>query len=180
MARVYSIPRKVIGTDERIFTVKGGILKPFKNGGYLKVTLMNPKKSHGLHKLVAKHFLIKPESDQELIVLHGPKGYLDNSIYNLSWGTRSQNELDKIRDGVHPMVNKSYGKCGHLLVYPNLRKEKDRTCKACKRGWDWTRNHPELKDIRKEVSDIHYELIMNNVTTPLKKEDLLSLLDDTK
>ncbi len=39
-------------------------------------------------------------SSEGLIVLHGDKGKLDNSLENLSWGTYSDNNgLDRVRDG---------------------------------------------------------------------------------
>jgi len=52
-----------------------------------------------VHKLVTSTFLGPcPEGQQ---VRHGPKGKQDNSLLNLSYGTSSQNQLDKRRDGTH-------------------------------------------------------------------------------
>ncbi len=52
-----------------------------------------------VHSFVAKIFL-GDRSSEGLIVTHGDKGKLDNSLENLSWGTHSDNNgLDKERDG---------------------------------------------------------------------------------
>ena len=52
-----------------------------------------------VHRCVAKVFL-GDRSAEGLIVLHGEKGALDNSLENLYWGTYSDNNgIDKVRDG---------------------------------------------------------------------------------
>ena len=52
-----------------------------------------------VHRLVAAAFLGPcPEGQQ---VRHGPNGVTDNSVSNLCYGTRSQDGLDKRRDGTH-------------------------------------------------------------------------------
>jgi len=58
------------------------------------------RKDYSVHQAVAAAFLgPKPEG---LIVLHGPNGKFDNRPENLSYGTHSQNALDKHRDGTMP------------------------------------------------------------------------------
>lgn len=52
-----------------------------------------------VHRLVAAAWIGPCPDGQE--VCHGPNGQRDNSVSNLSYGTRSDNKLDKRRDGTH-------------------------------------------------------------------------------
>lgn len=78
---------------------KGRILKQSPaTGGHLTVSLCNRKqKTRFVHQLVCEAFIGPCPDGME--VCHGPNGKLDNSISNLRYGTRSDNEKDKIRDG---------------------------------------------------------------------------------
>lgn len=103
LGRVRSLDR-VIGSDKRSNqTRKGRILKPAKGNkfGHLKVNLWRNNNSNRvwLHRLVAEAFIGPCPDGQE--VRHGPNGLTDNSIFNLSYGTRQDNNLDKRRDGTH-------------------------------------------------------------------------------
>ena len=67
--------------------------------GYRQVTLSHDskKKTFLVHRLVAAAFIGPcPEGEE---VLHGIAGSLNNSVENLRYGTRSENEQDKKRDG---------------------------------------------------------------------------------
>lgn len=67
--------------------------------GYLTVNLSRDGKVKiwRVHLLVAEAFLgPRPPG---LDIRHGPAGRRDNSVTNLSYGTRAENEQDKIRDG---------------------------------------------------------------------------------
>lgn len=50
-----------------------------------------------VHQLVTAAFFGPCPDKKE--VCHGPKGILDNSITNLRYGTRSENQQDRVRDG---------------------------------------------------------------------------------
>ncbi len=52
-----------------------------------------------VHQLVAEVWIGFCPDNKE--VCHGPNGTEDNSVSNLSYGTRSENGLDKRRDGTH-------------------------------------------------------------------------------
>lgn len=67
--------------------------------GYLTVGLSREgrHKPYKVHRLVCEAFL-GPRPDG-MDTLHGPGGRQDNSLTNLRYGTRAENELDKIRDG---------------------------------------------------------------------------------
>ena len=89
------IPHKRFGT----WKVRGRILRLRSSGrcGHLKVNLH--KDGHGwsarVHRLVLVAFVGPCPEGKEC--LHGPAGVSDNSIPNLKWGTRSENQLDKHR-----------------------------------------------------------------------------------
>ncbi len=75
-------------------------LNPYSNGYrcfcYHKDGIKTTMK---VHRFVAKIFL-GDKSSEGLIVTHGDKGKLDNSLENLSWGTYSDNNgPDRVRDG---------------------------------------------------------------------------------
>ena len=62
--------------------------------GYLQVGLTRDGIHYKryVHRLVAEHFLPKPDGDVE--VLHGPNGQADNSVSNLRWDTHVQNQQE--------------------------------------------------------------------------------------
>lgn len=83
--------------------VNGGLLKPSNNGlGYLQVGLTRDGRRRQLlvHRLVMAAFVGPLPEGME--VRHGPGGSVDNRLANLSYGTKSENEKDKARDGTVP------------------------------------------------------------------------------
>jgi hypothetical protein len=95
-------------------TVKGRIVKQhFHNSPipYYCVNLQKQNKSKCflVHRLIVITWIgpFPPGCETR----HGSNGSLDNSICNLSYGTRSENELDKERDGTgfHTCVRRSDG-----------------------------------------------------------------------
>lgn len=139
----------------------GTILKPQNlKSSYGKVDLRRngTVKQYRVHKLVAITFF-GDRSSEGLIVLHGPNGYTDNSVSNLSWGTHSDNEYDKQRDGTSFQVNKTFCPREHSLIFPNLiANRKHRACLACSRAKAYHRLHPEL-DLN-DLADNYYRKIM--------------------
>lgn len=100
--RVRSLDRVVghnLGGPKRI---KGKLLKQHpKKYGHMSISLLQrgKRKQVNVHRLVAETFLgLCPKGKQ---VCHGPKGTSDNCVFNLSYGTPSDNQFDKRRDGTH-------------------------------------------------------------------------------
>ena len=106
--------RPIKGFDKYFVSNKGNVysicykkIKLLKQGWggnskikYKRVYLSRDKKIYAksIHRLVLETFLGDPPPGTE--ACHGPKGTLDNSIENLSWKTRKENNsIDKIRDG---------------------------------------------------------------------------------
>lgn len=75
---------------------KGQLLKPSTVSGYLHVVL-GRQHSYLIHSLVAAAFIGPRPAGCD--VRHGPGGKLDNRAVNLSYGTRSENNNDRWRDG---------------------------------------------------------------------------------
>lgn len=97
LGRVRSLPR-VVKHPTGVCKLKGRILKNFYSDfGYSQVGLEG--KTVNVHKLVADAFLGPRGVGVE--VRHGANGIDDNSVDNLSYGTRQQNALDQRRDGTH-------------------------------------------------------------------------------
>ena len=67
--------------------------KRFDGGGYVCVALYQEgvRKEHAVHRLVADHFIPKPESDERLVVDHINQDKTNNSVSNLMWKTDRQN-----------------------------------------------------------------------------------------
>lgn len=71
------------------------------HGGYLTVWLYAGHGGKGckVHQLVAEAF--HGSCPEGMEVLHGPGGRKDNSPKNLRYGTRVENQRDRIRDGTN-------------------------------------------------------------------------------
>ena len=101
--RIRSVDRVVLHPRGGPKRLKGRILSPRPNNkvGHLAVGLWvgGVEQSKRVHQLVALTWIGPCPVDQQ--VRHGQNGHLDNSVSNLCYGTRSQDSLDKRRDGTH-------------------------------------------------------------------------------
>lgn len=119
--------------------ITGRILKPWiTDTGYLLVSLYGngerPEKRR-VHRLVAFAFLGEPGPDQE--VCHGDGTRTNNAVYNLRWGTRSDNMRDAVKHGTHPNAfrGRTHCKNGHEFTPDNtLVKDDGRRCRTCRRN----------------------------------------------
>lgn len=99
---VRSLDRTVKAKDNSTRILKGKILKQaLHTSGYDKFVNLcknSKSKSRLVSHLVVEAFIgPRPEG---LVVLHGKRGRLVNTLENLSYGTSSKNNLeDKLRDG---------------------------------------------------------------------------------
>lgn len=122
--RVFSVPRGP--------KVPGGILKPGVHAkGHLQVQL-------GKGRMVQVHHLVmfafvgpRPEG---LEICHGNGDPADNRLGNLRYGTRSDNEWDKVRHGTHQQASKTHCPQGHPYSAENTyfsASRNHRKCKTC-------------------------------------------------
>lgn len=115
----------------------GKLIPPRMNrGGYPQVNLYRPgyRRTRPVHRLVAEAFIPNPEGLP--IVLHGESGSLDNSVFNLRWGTNSDNMKDRIRDGTCYETNKTHCPKGHEYSPENTQIDShgdNRTHRRCKK-----------------------------------------------
>ncbi len=83
----------------------GKIIKPqLSRKGYLKISLCNNNKQYllRLNRVICTLFHGPPPTPKhQARHLNGVK--TDNRVVNLTWGTQSQNELDKVKHGTRPV-----------------------------------------------------------------------------
>jgi hypothetical protein len=101
LGRVRSLDRAITCADRWgglcVRTLRGRVLAACPNSsGYLTVALGRGN-GYRIYRLVAAAFLGPCPEGQE--VRHGPGGQCDDRLVNLSYGTRSENHTDMIRDG---------------------------------------------------------------------------------
>jgi hypothetical protein len=124
--RIRSLPRR---------RTRGGVLKPRVNKrGYLSLVL--GRETHEVHRLVALAFLgPRPEGGE---VRHVDGNPLNPRLSNLTYGTRSENGLDKRAHGGDHNVKKTHCPQGHPYDAENTyvlpSRPRARYCKACQRA----------------------------------------------
>jgi len=101
LGRVRSVDRVIKHQYSGTLRLKGQELQQCLRGSYLAVGLCRGgiTRTIRVHQLVATAW-IKPNSSGQK-VRHGVNGKLDNSVTNLSYGSLSDNQLDRRRDGTH-------------------------------------------------------------------------------
>lgn len=102
--------------------VGGRVLRPANtSSGYPAVQLSNggSAKTLNVHSLVLRAFRGDPAEGQVCRHLDGDRG--NNNLWNLQWGTQSENQHDSVRHGTHfARELKPDCKRGHLLEGKNL------------------------------------------------------------
>lgn len=112
----------------------GKVLSPGRNSssGHLHV-ILEGRNDKTIHSLVLEAF-VGPRPDG-LMARHLDDDPTNNHLHNLTWGTRSENSNDAVKNGRHWQVNKTHCKNGHALEGDNLRTDKRgfRHCRECGR-----------------------------------------------
>lgn len=117
----------------RVQGKSGAILKACRHGKrHLHVTLWTDSKpiTRLVHQLVMEAFIGPRPADMEC--LHSDGDGTNNELVNLRYGTRSQNNFDKVRHGNDHNARKTHCPQGHpysgrnLIVYRNTRR-----CRTC-------------------------------------------------
>jgi hypothetical protein len=136
----------------------GGLIAPAAHpSGHLYIGLHRGKRtSVQVHRLVLEAFV--GACPQGMEALHANGDPADNRLENLRWGTRSENQRDRIRHGCSWQVNKTHCPRGHELVAPNLvPSSSGRNCLACKRATSKANYHGVPTS--QEVADAYYAQI---------------------
>ena len=117
------------------FGTKGGVLKGGLNtDGYPQVALWvgGEGRNIPIHRLVLGLFVGPPGDGQEARHLDGSR--TNNRLDNLAWGTSSENSMDSVRHGTHPLLVGDECHRGHPLDEVNTMIEANgRRCRECKR-----------------------------------------------
>jgi HNH endonuclease len=81
-------------------------------------------------------FVGPPPSGQEIRHLDGNPA--NDHLYNLAYGTRSQNQKDSVRHGTHLSARRTHCPQGHEYTTANtiVTKTGGRLCRTCRRRQD--------------------------------------------
>lgn len=139
LGRIQTLTRTVGGCNDSRRTLRGMVLKPVtRKNGYQSVSLWRERKQlvQYVHVLVLTAFDGPPEPGQEC--RHGDDVRHHNHLTNLCWGTRSENQVDRVERGHHYLKERKRCPREHLLVEPNLVAHKLadgwRNCLSCNRA----------------------------------------------
>ncbi len=145
LGRVRSLDRVVLRSNGAPHPWKGQILKPSAHpkNGHLSVRLYQSDRGRTLevHRLVGEAFLGPLPPGRETRHFDGDPA--NNRVRNLVYGTKSENNDDRVRHGTHHNSKKTHCPRNHGLVAPNLvasiARRGGRTCLACSRARDHAR-----------------------------------------
>jgi len=167
LGRVRSLDRIIIRKDGMHVSLKGKILKHSHNPkGYCQLILNPGNNNRKIHTLVLEAFVGPAPPGLECRHADGDK--TNNRLNNLSWGTGSENTLDRVRHGNDHHHRRTNCPLDHSLKLPNLvaiQWEKGyRTCLACSRARSKVnyakRSGLILPEDRKTIADRYYREIM--------------------
>lgn len=170
LGRARSVTRQLTNCLGVTKTLQGRLLHPIldKQTGYFRVSLGRAVRPTPVHVWVLTAFVGKCPEGQE--GLHENNDKSNNGVLNLSWGTQSNNALDRVRHGVHHGATKTVCLCAHTLFPPNLRKRKDtyRECLACYQAHGFINKRGLTKSkigkiAFKAIADRYYYQIMEAV-----------------
>ena len=169
--RVRSLDRVVLRKNGQSQLCRGRLLKPYKkkkvakDGGHYETLFLSRDgiaRQFYVHHIVLGAFA--GERGEHECARHLNDNPSDNRASNLVWGSLSENQIDRIRNGNNEKVLQTHCKRGHQLSPPNLVKEPEgvtgRRCLACKRALDLTKRDKSRRAVMQELSDKYYEKIM--------------------
>lgn len=131
--RVRSLDREIVRSNGHTYALKGKVLAQIVSlHGRKQVNLSG--KTRLVHQLVLEAFVGPRPEGTECCHYDDDRG--NNRLSNLRWGTSSENELDKVRNGNHRNARKTRCVNGHELSGENLREYRNgerinRVCIAC-------------------------------------------------
>lgn len=183
---IRSLDREVPCKGRKPKRLKGRTLTPFKDqDGYLYVTLSREGKTKKIkvHRAVNSSFN-RPGLPGE-VTRHLDGDITNNHPSNLSWGSQSDNEQDKISHGRHPKLAKTSCPRGHRLEGENLKITKGghRSCRACANGGVFEFRHrdgPACRKTKEGASDFYYSKYKVGDRSPSLKNEIFNYLRSLK
>lgn len=154
---VKGLARVSPAADGRVWNVPERELKVTADRlGYCRINLVRQgvRKSPLIHRLVMLAFVGPCPEGLEVRHLNGNP--VDNRLENLSYGTRSENQLDAVRHGTHKNSKKTRCSNGHEFTSDNTRTYRRsngcvlRFCRTCER--DRARCRQGYRGIRRSVT----------------------------
>lgn len=163
-----SLPRRIIRSNGTPQTFRGRILSPApSHGGYLGYVLkiQGHFKRLYIHQMMLEAFVGPRPSGMQARHLDGDNQH--NHLANLAWGTKLENEHDKLLHGTdQKSIAGTICKRGHLLRAPNRLVKKPGAsqgqCRACSNAHSYVRYHKLLKSDLPAIADRYYERIMSS------------------
>ncbi|MGJ4148896.1 NUMOD4 motif-containing HNH endonuclease [Corynebacterium macclintockiae] len=139
MGQVRSLDRKILRKDGRPKSLRGRVLSPYRGkSGHLSVALAlnGAQRTCLVHRLVLLTFVGSCPDGME--ACHWNDAPDDNRLENLRWAPRGDNNLDRVRNGIHSMAKKTHCKRGHEFTPENTRFERrhsgvSRRCIQCEK-----------------------------------------------
>ena len=130
LGQVRSTDRVVPAKNGSTAVRRGKVLSPATHRGYLAVRLRNASRDRTVkvHTLVLEAFVGPKPDGLEARHLNGNS--TDNRADNLVWGTRSENNLDRVAHGTHQHAIKQTCPKGHEYDY--IDPKGGRRCKTCR------------------------------------------------
>lgn len=122
-----------------------------KNGRLIVALYSNGLRSDPqIHRLVLEAFVGPAPDGMECC--HWNDDHTDNRLSNLRWDTRSANGLDRVRNGIHTMANRTHCPQGHEYTPKNTYTYPDgnRACQECRRIY-----REEHKEERREKGRLY-------------------------
>lgn len=140
--RVRSETRVLFRANGSLYTRVGRILKQHAHyrTGYMRVGLrsIGRLETTEVHRLVLAAFVGECPPGKES--LHWDDVPSNNRLSNLRYGTKSENQLDQVRNGRHRNANATHCKKGHEFTPENTywrsRQNGGRACRECHRACD--------------------------------------------
>lgn len=178
--RVRSVDRVITYVNGKRYHYKGELKKlmTYKTGYvYVRLNRNNVGKGKLVHRLVLEAFVGPAPEGMECCHNDDKKG--NNHLSNLRWDTKSENQLDRVRNGIYVNGSTDKERCprGHELSEPNLtnhsRETGVRHCLACNRAFGYLRGKGYSQGEFQKVSDQYYRKVLAGDNSRVRRSECM-------
>lgn len=131
--RVRSLPRVVYRSNGYVLNLKGKILKTNPDTrGHHQFRLNRPgvRKIARVHRIVLEAFV--GPCPEGMGALHWDDDKDNNHLSNLRWGTPTENQYDRVRNGSHPFASRTHCSRGHEYTEENIYRKPGQNARLCR------------------------------------------------